>query len=420
VARAHQHHRSDIVKKAIAAFLLCASSAFIATAQTLDQLALVRFDPSPALSTRSIAMGGASDPDAPDAGLIATNPAFAPLLRKPSFLVSATRTHTAIDPDGRGAVIPLDRTTGFAASVAMPVSRSLSIGAYFVNEPRLRSPFPAIDTSSTTPYSPPSCEFGCDFLFGVFSPRFERVASRHGLVAGFRAGSLSAGIGIEAQRLQEIAEFHRSIFERSPPPLRDLVHERLFRRIDDTAYVPSAGIQWRPIPRLAVAAAYKGGADYERDTDVCGTDAFPWEDCVTEVMNLATSTQRMPDEYRASVAFEASSKTTLVAEVVRRNYSRSNEETYDLTGLPRQLNFTDATEYHVGAEHRFEYFALRGGWWRDPGRTRDYPVALSLTSDHLTFGIGVPVGPVLLEASYDDTDRPGSSRAILGLRFELR
>jgi len=193
--------------------------------------------------------------------------------------------------------------------------------------------------------------------------------------------------------------------------------------VDGRAVVPNAGLRWRVTPRIALAAAYNGAGSFTRTTSVCNLkqQATLRDDyliCLSAVAPLASSTERLPDAWRAGASFAATERLRLVAEGVRRHYTKLADDPYTVLGHAGRAPYNDVTELHAGVEYRLRSVALRAGWWRDPSRFDIVP-NYGQTVTHYTFGAGIGVGRARLDLAYDYASLAMQRRAVAGITFGL-
>ena len=332
------------------------------------------------MSARSTAMGGAVDALSPDLGDIAENPAATAAMKKRTISIAAAReTH-----DFRGVqlvngapttnIYALERKALAHAAIAIPF-RSLSLGAYYRNEPTIDGPYGTpIDRSPAAAYAPVECTGDCGYASGIF-PSFQRRERSYGVTAGWELGTLSLGAGAEMQELDEHYSEPRLVFGGG----NGSQSERFFSDVSDRRVVPNAGLRWRVAPRVAFALAYNGGGSFTRTTGACNTSFPEFGVCSSRIAVTATSRQRMPDAYRAAITVQPLQRLVLAGEVVRR----------------------DATEIHAGAEYRLGSLpiAVRAGWWRDPAR-----LAEQRTLEHTTYGAAFYGKNARLDLAFDESE----------------
>lgn len=394
-----------------------------ASAQSFEQLGFLRLNDTTPRTTRTVALGGASDPAEGD---LAANPATLAAVRRPALLLQAARNSVAITRFSiAGNNVPeqhlswVEGTSLSYIAAAVPF-REVVIGAYYASEPRLQGPDPLVTSFGSAPYVGPACPNGCQYLLPVANTSFERGDRRYGLALAWERGALAFGAGVELQQLDERSEIGRSVFPLSPTFV-PIETELLFRRIDDRALVPNAGIRWRVTPRIALAAAYNGAGSFTRTTSACTVQGYEWSRCVSSAAPIGQSTVHMPDAYRAAVSFAATDRLRLIGEAVRRNYGNLAQDGYTIMGDAQVLPYRDVMELHAGAEYRLPWLpvALRAGWWRDPSRYISRFVAAGDTVRHYTVGAGIDIGGARLDLAYDDADVPLQRRAVAGIAFGL-
>ena len=389
-----------------------------ASAQSFEQIGFLRLNDTTPRSARSLSLGGASDPLGDDD--IAANPATIASVARPRFMVQGARNSIAV---ARVSVTDNTVTTGRAwvrgtslsqVAAQIPLRPGLVFGAYYASEPRLTGLDPLATSFGSAPYQPSACGSACGYLLPVANASFERPDRMSGIAIGWERGAVAIGAGAELQQLDERSEFGRAV-------LGGPQNERLFRRIDDRAIVPNAGIRWKVTPKLALAAAYNGAGTFTRTTSACNVDGFHFASCASAVARIGASDVRMPDAMRASASFAATDRLRLIAEAVRRNYSSLALDRYTIFGDEQRFPYRDVTELHAGVEYRLASLpvALRAGWWRDPTRFLERFVAPGETVHHYTFGAGFNLGAARFDLAYDGADTPMQRRAVAAIAFGL-
>lgn len=382
------------------------------SAQTFEQLTFLRFNDTP-MSVRAQGMGGVSEDD-PSANPASLTSVKSPLLSLAGSRVSYSLGDIAyLEPN---YVVSRRRDVhreGLShAMIAVPV-RSFVVGAWYRSEPEVEGLRPLVG-GGIGPWAPSQClSQPCQsFVFAAESPAFERTSRRYGGALGWERGTVSVGIGAEVHELDEQIDAMRTRYAIEPT-----LYDRLSLRTDGREIVPSAGVRWAVTPRIALGAAYQGGATFTRTNRACYAQG---QGCGSEFVVIGESEQKTPDAYRATLAVEPLAGLRFVAEAVRRNYSEI--ETYDETLIPesldRPLPYQDVTELHAGAEYRIQRLALRAGWWRDPARIDNaaYPgFALGNRTDHVTFGAGYDFGGGRLDVAFDDPEDEILRRASIGV-----
>lgn len=388
---------------------------FTLSAQTFEQLTYQRLNEAP-MNVRSAGMGAVAEDD------MSANPASIASLKKMQFSAGGARTSYMVhefillDPViAFSQFVDLDSQRLSHASVTVPIGGFVA-GAYYRAEPELRTRYPLAEAGAA-PYVAHACPVGsCGVFFGASSSAFRRDEKRYGLTAAWERGNLSVGVGAELQELDERADILRLRFDHTLPRS---TFDRLMRSTSDRDVVPNAGIRWRVTPKVALAAAYNGGATFTRTTDICEENSQLG--CASEIVRLAESKHRTADAIRASVSVQPAERFFLVAEAVRRNYGKLADEEYSVAGTAVRLPYQDVTELHAGAEYRFEHIAIRLGWWRDPARhgvQLFYPgFQFDQEVEHLTYGAGINIGPARVDLAWDESDIPAMSRASVGVTF---
>jgi hypothetical protein len=396
-----------------------------ASAQTLEELAWLRLTDATPRATRAVALGGASD-SLGDADM-AANPATLVNVKRPMFVVQgarnsvgATRFFIGGDQIPRAAEIGLEANSVSQIAAAIPL-RNAVIGVYYASEPRLAGPDPlTAPPPGSAPYAIANCAPSCAFVVPAVPTPFERLDQRYGLAGAWERGAFAFGVGAEVQRLRQ--ETQTAL---ARPVLSEvgvfLQAERASLRTAGRAIVPNAGLRWRATPRLAFAAAYNGGGSFTKTWRVCSMANLGATTCNSAYRELDTMTVRMPDAYRAGFSFTATERLRLVAEGVRRKWSRLPGRGPTIFGEPGVTPFKDTTELHAGAEYRVPNtpVALRAGWWRDPGHAITWIDVLQQSVTHHTIGAGIDVGRARLDVAYDDASLPNQRRAVAGITFGL-
>ncbi len=185
--------------------------------------------------------------------------------------------------------------------------------------------------------------------------------------------------------------------------------------------MPNAGLRWRITPQLALTAAYNGAGSFTRTWRVCGTPGLTSPACNSSYAELEATTARMPDAYRAGISFAATERLHLVAESVRRKWSRLPDSGFSVFGERRDTWYEDTTELHAGAEYKLPAtpVVLRAGWWRDPGHSNSWLDVIAQSVTHHTFGVGVNLRSARLDFAYDRASLRMQRRAVVGLTFGL-
>lgn len=392
-----------------------------AWAQSFEVISHLRMNDTTPRTTRAIALGGATDPLG-DADM-AANPATLATVKRPMFFVQGARNSLAVVMDYTASRTrypeSYEATSLSQIAAAAPVG-PVVVGVYYASEPRIESFWLRANAFGSTPYvAPPPC-IG-DFRLSVFrdtSP-FQRAEQRTGIALAWERGPFTLGGGAELQHVAERLEVPRMFV--NPPPAASQF-DRFFHRVDGRALVPNAGVRWRVTSRIALAAAYNGAASFTRTTSLCN-QAEPVVytvdlTCTSAVTQITSSTERLPDAWRASASFAATERLRLVAEGVRRRYSKLADDPYTTLGRAERAPYNDVTELHAGAEYKLRSVALRAGWWRDPSRF-DLVPNYGETVTHYTFGAGIGVGSARLDLAYDHASLPGQRRAVVGLAFGL-
>jgi hypothetical protein len=393
-----------------------------ASAQSFEQLGFLRLNDTTPRSARTTALGGANDSLSEDVSDTAVNPATLASISKPRFAVQgvrnsvpAARYFIGSDTFPRLVSSSISRTALSQVAAAFPVG-GIVIGVYYAAEPRLQGPEPLASSFGSMPYQAVNCPSPCSVLLPVRDPAFERNDRRDGAAFGWQSGAVAIGAGAEVRELDERTEINRAIFA-----LTGTQNERLFRRTNDRAIIPNAGIRWRATPRVALAAAYNGGGSFRRTTGACLVSHFEWGTCASAVAQIGESTVRMPDAYRAGATFAVTNHLRVVGEVVRRNYSNLAEDRYTIMSTSDRFPYRDVTELHAGAEYHLSSMpvALRAGWWRDPSRYLARFVAPGETVRHYTAGAGIEIGRSRLDLAYDHASDRLQRRAVIGLAFGM-
>lgn len=392
-----------------------------ASAQTLEQVATIRFDDQP-MSARTAAMGGASDALSTDGSDLAANPALIASLKRPVFAVSGVESTFDVvrfDFDGQNVVLLHEPQTqrAFAhASAAIPW-RGVVFGVYARNEPRIGNLSVNDGGDGPNEYVPLCTGDDCRYAIVIGDAAWERQERRYGMTAALERGPLSFGVGAELQELDETYEVMRG--SGTPFPR---AFERITRRTSGGKVVANAGVRWRVGPRLALAAAYNGAPSREQTQDICTIGFFPGSGCASRVARLETNTVRGADAYRASVAMAPIDGLVVTAEVVRWGYGKL-ESGDDLTSFG-VVQYRDATDIHAGAEYRLPRLpiSLRAGWMRQPakyeGSTFFGPQEDAV--EHGTYGAGFEIRGARIDVAYDDAKAPAFRRAVVGVSFGLR
>jgi hypothetical protein len=245
----------------------------------------------------------------------------------------------------------------------------------------------------------------CGIVFG--DNAWDRRERRYGVTAAFERGAFSFGAGAELQELDETYELVRA-------PLGNVSIFNFDRATIHTAgrkVVPNAGVRWRIHPRIALAAAYNGGAEYDRTEDVCSVGLFSGR-CSSELVRIGTTKSGGANAYRASISVAPLERLTVTAEAVRRNSGKLG------------AGYRDTTDLHAGAEVRLPRLpvSLRAGWVRQPAKFDgiDFLELPSGPVEHRTYGAGLDVAGARIDVAYDDADAPAFRRAVVGVTFGVR
>lgn len=359
-------------------------------AQTFEQVTLLRLHEQQA-SVRGSAMGGVSDDDP------VLNPSALGELKRPFLSLSAVQLEPV---DGNGLAHVL---------AAVPLG-SFVVAAHYRANPAVHGTEPLLAGGSAQRPYPVCPDLGCAYQV-VPGDMYERDERRYGISAAWTSGNITLGAGAEVHELDETTGIGIiRLFNDLTTPT-DLI----VMRVSGKEVVPNAGIRVRVTPKVALAAAYNGGAKFSRVVEACGLAAEEFR-CLTEYTNMSSVAQRTPSALRASVTVTPHERLTLTGEAVRRNYG----EVFDAEPFVFDP-FRDVTELHAGAEYRLRNVALRAGWWSDPSRYGNayFPDSLPIGRrlDHFTFGAGVDVGRARLEVAVDDADEPALRRAVAGVTF---
>src|SRR5512132_273984 len=124
------------------------------SAQSFEQLGFLRLNDTPPKNTRTLALGGASDPIG-EADM-AVDPATLASVRRPMFFVQGARNSVSIiqysidqfGPHTRSAWV--NGTSLSQIGAAFPL-RGFVVGAYYASEPRLQGPEARITSFGTDP-----------------------------------------------------------------------------------------------------------------------------------------------------------------------------------------------------------------------------------------------------------------------------
>jgi hypothetical protein len=380
-----------------------------ASAQTLEQIASVRFDEQP-MSARTAAMGGASDALSSDGTELAANPALIASLKRPVFAVTGVEsTFDVVRFEFTGRDVALAHV-----SAAVPW-RGAVFGVYARNEPRAGN-LSLSEDEGPAEYVPLCTGADCQYALFIGPSPWERRERRYGVTAAFERGAWSFGAGAELQELDETYELMRA----QGLPLSS-AFERFMRQTSGRRVVPNAGVRWRVTPRLALAAAYNGAASHEQIDSACRT-SIPIARCSSRIERVAVNSVPGADAYRASVTAAPIDRLVVTAEVVRRNYGKlQGAYPYGSYGA---VEYRDATDLHAGAEYRLPRLpvSLRAGWQRErskfEGVTFYEPQEDAI--EHATYGAGFEVAGARIDVAYDDAPSPAFRRAIVGVTFGVR
>jgi long-subunit fatty acid transport protein len=161
----------------------------------------------------------------------------------------------------------------------------------------------------------------------------------------------------------------------------------------------NAGILVRPTSKLSLGAVYKKGADLafsQTLTSVVDAESLgPFAD-PPERQSIRIT---VPDVFGGGVAIKPTDQLTILADLVRIQYSDADlgpngQNGYQRFGQGGREPLDDATEFHGGLEYTWTsgsdwIFSLRGGYYRDP----DHDGLRGVDSDqnHATFGGGIVV-----------------------------
>lgn len=359
-------------------------------------------------------MGGTVDPAAADAAAATINPATAARVTHGAVSIIAARTSFGAESRSVGGGFPAVQYHGRISSsdlsnvsLTAPAGR-LTVTGYFVEQPHLRSAVPLVSKVGLGGYATTFSGF-----ILAPDPAFDRTDRRYGASIAWHWGVLDFGAGAELRDLDERSATGRTlIFGDS-----QFANDRLFRTASGRSLVPTAGLVWHVVPRLAVGASYKGGGSFTRTTGACVT-AMPGDTaCMTAISQFDRSTQRMPSTVRADASYEPLHGLVLTAAAVRRDYSRFAHDPYGILGGPVELPYRDVIEKHAGLEYRLGGIALRGGWWVDPTHF-DQPLfgAADWTKkvSHRTYGAAMSVARGELAVAIDDGGTHGGRNAYVG------
>ena len=226
---------------------------------------------------------------------------------------------------------------------------------------------------------------------------------RYGAAAAWSRGPVSVGASLRQERLRQESVFSPSILS---------TYAGTAETSDDTSLTWGAGLTWELSSALRVGATYSSGGSF------AGSRTFS--------ANTAQTIEfRTPPSAGVGVSFEPLPQLTLMADVVRVQYSEMMHEERNVFPQGSELGYADVDELHAGAEYRAGKLALRAGWWRDPAHGLairngvtppppfDYaPAILDSDQDHLTAGIGYGE-KTRLDASIDRSAR--STQVAVGI-----
>lgn len=175
---------------------------------------------------------------------------------------------------------------------------------------------------------------------------------------------------------------------------------RELRAIDDskTKMTFNAGILVAPTPKISLGAVYKRGADFAfTQTITPYVDGFDYGPDLADPPGSEPIRITVPDVFGAGLAFKPTDQLTIVADVVRVNYSDADlgpngQSGYQRFGEGGGEPLKDATEFHAGLEYTWAegndwIFSFRSGFYSNPDH--DGLGGLDSEQIHATFGGGV-------------------------------
>jgi long-chain fatty acid transport protein len=166
-------------------------------------------------------------------------------------------------------------------------------------------------------------------------------------------------------------------------------------RASDHSLTFNAGLLFTPSSRLSVGAVFKKGATFVLPTTASAVSVVPGS--VEREEGADEIALTLPDAFGAGLALHLSDRFTLLADVVRINYSNlaNGHSIFAEFGEGGPEEIQDGTELHLGAEYTFNagrnrVVAVRAGGYTDPDH--DGLAGVRSGQVHLTFGAGLVLG----------------------------
>jgi len=342
---------------------------------------------------RSLAMGGAFIGLADDATASESNPAGLTILTKPEL--SAQFRYSEFESTVPNTVTAVGFET-FTARVGSPSFfsvvypwRKLAASLYYQRAADYRSASKFDGFLDEVTYNE-------DLVEVHF--RTENI----GLSGAFKLGDkVSIGGSVRATRVRMDSTQAFAIV--GPIVDDDLLFLERFqevRAIDDSKIEMTfnAGILFQPTPKLSVGAVYKRGADFDfTQTITPYVDGFGFGPELADTPTSEPIRITVPDVFGGGLAFKPTDQLTIVADVVRVEYSdadlgESGQSGYQRFGEGGREPLKDATEFHAGLEYTWSggndwIFSFRSGFYSNPDH--DGLGGVDSEQIHATFGGGV-------------------------------
>lgn len=389
---------------------------------------------------RALGMGGAFIGLADDASAAVANPAGLTILRKPEVSIEARQTSTS-QSFVTGGTYPFvttrdypDRRTALSyASVVMPVQNA-ALAVYYHRSLSFRN-----GAEVGVRYATPVFYFGpggvtsreqCDPASGCtqhsiypFTTSADLQIETIGVAAARQWNALSFGLAARYHRFKEVATTFRRDLDAPGQPTFAVSQTnggRTLGQQSDKDVTLAAGVKWSGT-KVMFGAVYQMPASFP-------TAVLAANPSTAAPRMVGRTTFHMPSVAGVGAAYRPVANLTVTADLKRVGYSKMTDDfvsviefgTEDggvvehVTGYRAQ----DATEIHTGIEYYVTGrvpFAIRGGWWHDPGHSivftgpLDTPHAVAARilfpeaedEDHFSVGIGVALRRFQVDAAYD-------------------
>ncbi|HUO85051.1 MAG TPA: UPF0164 family protein [Thermoanaerobaculia bacterium] len=259
-----------------------------------------------------------------------------------------------------------------------------------------------------------------------------------GLALAWKQGPVSLGVSGRYQRFREGAFTFRVSPDFQPASILaqgtlsgDAQGEPDWE--DDFTF--AAGFKWELGPSFSVGGVYKQGPEFP--APVFLQNVLAGDTGFTQLQDVKF---HAPDTMGIGIAWRPIPVLTISADAVEVTYSNLTDNMTSSTfGVqPEDLKTDDVTEIHIGAEYFFTTripFAVRAGWWREPGHSMYFAGPLTCShipeipegfnrsqcianrttlaiffpepedQDHISYGVGLAWPNFQIDAAYDTSDR---------------